>query len=150
MQQSSATPSLHLCFSGLWKIVACSQPYLAVLSCIYSFWHGVIPTSYSIFNDFYTCSDVDQKSLSSHDTTVSHQTADICKQLVLYLNILQNFQMVISFLKCATQTLSSRFTLVEPNPDLPLKDRCILWQQKHCFHTLLIVYQKRDVGSSTG
>ena len=24
-------------------------------SCIYSFWHGVIPTSYFIFNDFYTC-----------------------------------------------------------------------------------------------
>ena len=55
MQQSSATPSLHLCFSGLRNIVACSQPYLAVLSCIYSFWHGVIPTSYFIFNDFYTC-----------------------------------------------------------------------------------------------
>ena len=43
-------PSLHLCFSGLQKIVAYSQPYLAVLSCIYSFWHGVIPTSYFIFN----------------------------------------------------------------------------------------------------
>ena len=28
---------------------------LAVPSCIYSFWHGVIPTSYFIFNDFYTC-----------------------------------------------------------------------------------------------
>ena len=27
---------------------------LAVPSCIYSFWHGVIPTSYFIFNDFYT------------------------------------------------------------------------------------------------
>ena len=26
---------------------------LAVPSCIYSFWHGVIPTSY--FMDFYTC-----------------------------------------------------------------------------------------------
>ena len=26
---------------------------LAVPSCIYSFWHGVIPTSYFIFNDFY-------------------------------------------------------------------------------------------------
>ena len=34
-------------FLGLRKIVACSQPYLAVASCIYSFWHGVIPTSYS-------------------------------------------------------------------------------------------------------
>ena len=55
MQQSSATQSLHLSFWGLWKIVACSQPYLAVPSCIYSFWHGVIPTSYFIFNDFYTC-----------------------------------------------------------------------------------------------
>ena len=31
------------------------QQYLAVASCIYSFWHGVIPTSYFIFNDFYTC-----------------------------------------------------------------------------------------------
>ena len=28
---------------------------LAVPSCIHSFWHGVIPTSYFIFNDFYTC-----------------------------------------------------------------------------------------------
>ena len=28
---------------------------LAVPSCIYSFWHGVIPTSYFIFTDFYTC-----------------------------------------------------------------------------------------------
>ena len=29
--------------------------FLTVPSCIYSFWHGVIPTSYFIFNDFYTC-----------------------------------------------------------------------------------------------
>ena len=28
---------------------------LAVPSCFYSFWHGVIPTPYFIFNDFYTC-----------------------------------------------------------------------------------------------
>ena len=49
MQQSSGTPSLHLGFLGLRKIVACSQPNLAVPSCIYSFWHGVIPTSYFIF-----------------------------------------------------------------------------------------------------
>ena len=45
MQQSSATTSLHLGFWGLRKIVACSQPYLAVPSCR----HGVIPTSYLIF-----------------------------------------------------------------------------------------------------
>ena len=29
--------------------------HTSVPSCIYSFWHGVIPTSYFIFNDFYTC-----------------------------------------------------------------------------------------------
>ena len=45
MQQSSVTPSLHLGFWGLQKIVACSQSYLAVPFCIYSFWHGIIPTS---------------------------------------------------------------------------------------------------------
>ena len=28
---------------------------LRVPSCIYSFCHGVISTSYFIFNDFYTC-----------------------------------------------------------------------------------------------
>ena len=55
MQQSSATPKNRDVGRGLRKIVACSQPYLAVASCIYSFWHGVIPTSYFIFNDFYTC-----------------------------------------------------------------------------------------------
>ena len=33
---------------------------LAVPSCTYSFWHGVIPTSYFIFNDFYTCSIYEQ------------------------------------------------------------------------------------------
>ena len=31
---------------------------LAVPSCFNSFWHGVIPTSYFIFNDFYTCINV--------------------------------------------------------------------------------------------
>ena len=55
MQQSSATPKNQDVGRGLRKIVACSQPYLTVASCIYSFWHGVIPTSYFIFNDFYTC-----------------------------------------------------------------------------------------------
>ena len=29
-------------FGGLQKIVSCSQPYLAVPSCVYSFWHSVI------------------------------------------------------------------------------------------------------------
>ena len=47
-------PSPYISFFwGLRKIVACSQPYLAVASCIYSFWHGVIPTSYYIFTLIY-------------------------------------------------------------------------------------------------
>ena len=50
MQQSSATPKNQDVGRGLRKIVACSQPYLAVLSCIYSFGYGVIPTSYFIFS----------------------------------------------------------------------------------------------------
>ena len=45
MQQSSTTQSLHLSFWGLLKSAACSHPP----SCIYSFWYGVIPTSYFIF-----------------------------------------------------------------------------------------------------
>ena len=39
-------PLLHL---GLRKSVVCSQPYLAVTSCIYSFWHSVIPTNSLIY-----------------------------------------------------------------------------------------------------
>ena len=57
MQQSSATPKNRDVGRGLRKIVACSQPYLAVASCIYSFWHGVIPTSYfrflHLFHSFF-------------------------------------------------------------------------------------------------
>ena len=53
MQQSSATPKNRDVGRGLRKIVACSQPYLAVASCIYSFWHGVIPTSYFRFLHLY-------------------------------------------------------------------------------------------------
>ena len=48
-------PSLHLVFWGLRKIVAYCQLYLAVPPRVTCFWHGVIPTSYFIFNDFYTC-----------------------------------------------------------------------------------------------
>ena len=55
----TSTPSIHLGFWGLRKIVACSQSILlAVPSCFDSFWHGLIPTSYFIFNDFYTCTYV--------------------------------------------------------------------------------------------
>ena len=53
MQQSSATPSLHLWFLGVAE--DCCMLSIAVPSCFNSFWHGVIPTSYFIFNDFYIC-----------------------------------------------------------------------------------------------
>ena len=43
---------------------------LAVPSCIYSFWHGVIPTSYFIFNDFYTCTIEDLEESATYSITV--------------------------------------------------------------------------------
>ena len=43
MKQSHATQSLHLGFSGLRKVVACSQPNLAG---IYNSWQSVIPASF--------------------------------------------------------------------------------------------------------
>ena len=55
MQQSSATPSLHLWLLGVAEDCCMLSILLAVPSCFNSFWHGVIPTSYFIFNDFYTC-----------------------------------------------------------------------------------------------
>ena len=55
MQQSSATPSLHLWFLGVAEDCYMLSILLTVPSCFNSFWHGVIPTSYFIFNDFYTC-----------------------------------------------------------------------------------------------
>ena len=56
MQQSSATPQNQRCREGVAEDCCMLSLLLAVPSCIYSFWHGVIPTSYFIFNDFYTCS----------------------------------------------------------------------------------------------
>ena len=55
MQQSSTTPSLHLWFLGVAEDCCMLSILLAVPSCFNSFWHGVIPTSYFIVNDFYTC-----------------------------------------------------------------------------------------------
>ena len=43
MQQSSTTQSLHLCFWGLWKIVACSQ---SSLQCLLVF--GMVSSLHSI------------------------------------------------------------------------------------------------------
>ena len=67
MQQSSATPSLHLWFLGVAEDCCMLSFLLAVPSCIYSFWHGVIPTSYFIFNDFYTCN---KNEVGCRDDTV--------------------------------------------------------------------------------
>ena len=54
MQQSSATPKNRDVGRNAEDCCMLSI-LLAVPSCTYSFWHGVIPTSYFIFNDFYTC-----------------------------------------------------------------------------------------------
>ena len=55
MQQSYATPKNRDVGRGLRKIVACSQPYLAVHGFLYlQFCHGVIPTSYFDFSTYFT------------------------------------------------------------------------------------------------
>ena len=51
MQQSSATPSLHLWFLGVEEDCCMLSILLAVPSCFNSFWHGVIPTFYFIINN---------------------------------------------------------------------------------------------------
>ena len=56
MQQSSATPKNQRCREEVAEDCYMLSILLAVPSCFNSFWHGVIPTSYFIFNDFYTCS----------------------------------------------------------------------------------------------
>ena len=56
MQQSSATPKNQRCSDWVAEDCCMLSILLAVPSCFNSFWHGVIPTSYFIFNDFYTCS----------------------------------------------------------------------------------------------
>ena len=43
-------PSLHLWFLGVAEDCCMLSILLAVPSCFNSFWHGVIPTSYLIFN----------------------------------------------------------------------------------------------------
>ena len=68
MQQSSATPSLHLWFLGVAEDCCMLSILLAVPSCFNSFWHGVIPTSYFIFNDFYTCSTHFYSAISMANT----------------------------------------------------------------------------------
>ena len=53
-----ACNSLHLIFvGGFQKIVAYSHFFLSGPSCITSFWHGVIPTSYFIFHLSFSTRD---------------------------------------------------------------------------------------------
>ena len=56
MQQSYATPKNQRCREGVAEDCCMLSILLTVPSCFNSFWHGVIPTSYFIFNAFYTCS----------------------------------------------------------------------------------------------
>ena len=55
MQQSSASLKNQRCMDWVAEDCCILSILLAVPSCIYSFWYGVISTSYFIFNDFYTC-----------------------------------------------------------------------------------------------
>ena len=48
-------PQKSRCREGVAEDCCMLSILLAVPSCTYSFWHGVIPTSYFIFHDFYTC-----------------------------------------------------------------------------------------------
>ena len=74
MQQSSATPINRDVGRGLRKIVACSQSFSQCLLVSTSFWHGVIPTSYFIFNDFYTCfTHFSQQCIGIGNDTVGKQ-----------------------------------------------------------------------------
>ena len=49
-------PQKPRCREGIAEECCMLSILLAVSSCFNIFWHGLIPTSYFIFNDFYTCS----------------------------------------------------------------------------------------------
>ena len=76
MQQSSATPKNPDVGwpRGLLKIDACSQFTSQCLLVSTVFWHGVIPTSFFIFNDFYTCfTHFSQQCIGIGNDTVGKQ-----------------------------------------------------------------------------
>ena len=76
MQQSSATPKNHDVGRGLRKIVVCSQSSSQCL-------HGVIPTSYFIFNDFNTCTcTMHMEAASTHILSVR---VIVVMQLVMWV-----------------------------------------------------------------
>ena len=83
MQQSSATPSLHLWFLGVAEDCCMLSILLAVPSCFNSFWHGVIPTSYFIFNDFYTCMYMDLCACATVCMCIAHQLREYVHVIVM-------------------------------------------------------------------
>ena len=69
----------------VFRIVACSQPYLAVLSCIYGFWHGVIPTSYYSFLMLFTLVHI--QSLAIYHKTLMCKPISTVIVIVLQLEL---------------------------------------------------------------
>ena len=59
---------------------------LTVPSCIYSFWHGVIPTSYFIFKDFYTCIYILCTNMHTLKTVLEHYACSYPRACTLYCN----------------------------------------------------------------
>ena len=149
MQQSSTTPSLHLGFLGLPKIVACSQPYLAVASCIYSFWHSVIPTSYFIFNDFYTCTInvlivIDRlhnsvyvlsvvSSISSTSGSLTAETTSVCYSITVTNNdvVELNGTIVVKILSSSLHPPATILRIAEANI-IVVNDDSELWLCHTC------------------
>ena len=57
----------------------CMLSILLAVPCFNSFWHGVIPTSYFIFNDFYTCIYTSVKIIKNFGTVSSlHPISEDC------------------------------------------------------------------------
>ena len=98
MQQSSATPSLHLWFLGVAEDCCMLSILLAVPSCFNSFWHGVIPTSYFIFNDFYTCI---YKGCGLQPQTVKQNFKDVTLELTRHIHpFLYRYRNTIQHILC--------------------------------------------------
>ena len=60
---------------------------LAVPSCTYSFWHGVIPTSYFIFNDFYTCYNIARDIINHRTPQIIGHHQSIAPRYKSYLRV---------------------------------------------------------------
>ena len=91
-------PPYTLVFGGCGRLLhTLDSTVQCVNSCVTCFWHGVIPTSYFIFNDFYTCSAAAHK-LSDTESVEVHQEPNVIDLPSIVSNI-------DSTLTRATQTL---------------------------------------------